>query len=70
MEKNDQKKVLPLKIIHDDSDERYLFVKFERPIGNLAVGNGNSIQVDKNEYLFIQYKIVKKLINEEICSVI
>jgi hypothetical protein len=70
MAKKDSKVMLPMQLISDNGDDRYLFIKFDQPVRDLAIDDGNSIHVDKDEYLFIQYKAVKRLIQQDICHVI
>ena len=70
MNKNGEKMMLPIQIAGDNGDEKYLFVKFDQPVRDLAIDDGNLIHVDRNEYLFIQYKAVKRLLSQDVCHVI
>ena len=70
MAKNDNKVLFPITIVSDNGDDRYLFVRFDQQVRDLVIDDGNVIHVDKNEYLFIQYKDVKRLIQQDVCHVI
>ena len=65
--KEGQKPLLPIPIIDKTVEDKYLFVKFEKDVGDLAMENGQSITVDQGDFLFVPFKTVKVLIAQGVC---
>lgn len=61
---------MAIDIIQDESDEKYVFAKFDKDVKELEVGDGNSMNIHRGDFVFIQYKAIKRMLNEDVCHVI
>ena len=70
MNKNGQKPLLPIPIIDNSWENKYLFVQFKEPVRELEMENGQAISVEKGDFLFVPFKTIKNLISQEICHAV